>query len=103
MVIEVIESGDKGNIDDKSLSNEIISILKNEFNENEIDYFKSQSSIYEMYIPFVRGHYKEPMDIPKTKLFLWMKQVRIISILDIRKIRMFSKKIFLSIVITPLI
>ena len=77
MVIEVIESGDKGNIDDESLSNEIISILKNEFNENEIDYFKSQSSIYEMYIPFVRGHYKEPMDIPKTKLFLWMKQVRI--------------------------
>ena len=100
MVIEVIESGDKGNIDDESLSNEIISILKNEFNENEIDYFKSQSSIYEMYIPFVRGHYKEPMDIPKTKLFLWMKQVRIKiwALMHLGKI-----EVFLSILITPLI
>ena len=72
---ELIDSSEKGNVDDESLKNEIFSILKQESGENRTEDLGNQSCIYEMYIPFVRGHYREPMDIPKTKLFLWMKKV----------------------------
>lgn len=75
VLTELIDNGEKGNIDDESLSNEIISILNKEYGESKIDELKDQSCIFEMYIPFIRGHYKEAIDIPKTKLFLWMKQV----------------------------
>lgn len=74
VLTELIDSSEKGNIDDKSLSNEIVSILNMEYGESKIDELKDQGCIYEMYIPFIRGHYKEAIDIPKTKLFLWMKQ-----------------------------
>ena len=75
VLTELINSSEKGNIDDKSLLNEVLSILNIQHGENRIDELKNQSCIYEMYIPFIRGHYKEATDIPKTKLFLWMKQV----------------------------
>ena len=72
---ELVDSSEKGNVDDKSVSKEILSILEQEFDKDKMEDIKKQSCIYEMYIPFIRGHYKEPMDIPKTKLFLWMKKV----------------------------
>ena len=82
ILAELIDSSEKGNIDDKSLSKEILSILEQKINEEEIEDIKKQSCIYEMYVPFIRGHYKEPMDIPKTKLFLWMKKVLLILLID---------------------
>ena len=82
ILAELIDSSEKGNIDDKSLSKEILSILEQKINEEELEDIKKQSCIYEMYVPFIRGHYKEPMDIPKTKLFLWMKKVLLILLID---------------------
>ena len=82
ILTELIDSSEKGNIDDQSLSKEILSILEQKINAEEMEDIKKQSCVYEMYVPFIRGHYKEPMDIPKTKLFLWMKKVLIILLID---------------------
>ena len=92
ILAELIDSSEKGNIDDKSLSKEILSILEQKINEEEIEDIKKQSCIYEMYVPFIRGHYKEPMDIPKTKLFLWMKKVLLILLIDFEVIFLLNGK-----------
>ena len=67
---------EEGNIDDASLANEMLSLLEKQKQEiNEID-SKSQNYVYEMYNPFIRGHWSDNgIDIPKTKLLRWMQKV----------------------------
>ena len=72
---DVIKSGKEGNIDDSSLANEVISLLKSPQEISGID-SNSQKYIYEMYFPFIRGHWSDNgVDIPKTKLLRWVKKV----------------------------
>ena len=77
-LMEVFESGKNGNTDDSSLANEVISSLKKRTtHKDEID-SNLQNYIYEMYLPFIRGHWSNNgVDIPKTKLLRWMKEVLI--------------------------
>ena len=73
---EIFESGKQGNIDDASLAEESLSILNlNGKSVHGMD-SNSHSSMYEMYFPFIRGHYENPTDIPKAKLYHWIKKVR---------------------------
>lgn len=74
---EIFENGQQGNIDDASLARESLSILN--LHEKSICEMDSNShiSMYEMYFPFIRGHYSaNASDMPKTKLYTWIKKVR---------------------------
>lgn len=72
---EIFENGQQGNIDDASLAKESLSILN--LHEKSICEMDSNShiSMYEMYFPFIRGHYSaNASDMPKTKLYTWIKK-----------------------------
>ena len=49
ILAELIDSSEKGNIDDKSLSKEILSILEQKINEEELEDIKKQSCISRVY------------------------------------------------------
>ena len=72
---ELIESGKKGNIDDSCLTKEVCSILNSQGKDLRSINDSTNSSVYEMYMPFIRGHYDNTIEIPKTSLCRWIKKV----------------------------
>ena len=49
---------------------------KRKFSELEADDLKIDEieEFTEMYCPFIRGHYDQNVDIPKSRLYNWIKQ-----------------------------
>ena len=49
---------------------------KRKFSELEADDLKIDEieEFTEMYCPFIRGHYNQNVDIPKSRLYNWIKQ-----------------------------
>ena len=72
---ELKQSGQNGNIDDASLASEISSILALEIEDLKESETNAGYFVYEMYMPFIRGHYDNTIEIPKTKLLRWIKKV----------------------------